>query len=397
MSFNGLGNGTIDDPYQIKTLKHLNSVNEEPDAHYILMNNIDASDTKYWHSGEGFEPIGTFHPVLMWKKFTGSFDGQHYVISGLYINRPDDDWIGLFGYIEGDDCIIKNVCVEDCEIIGRDYVGGLVGKNQCTILNSHVTGSIKGEEEVGGLVGRNDDGIIHKSYANVTVQGAYVGGLIGRMSGGEIYDCYAVGSVYGTNRAGGLCSFCDYGMFYNCFAAVEVTGDYYLDTLSGGGILNKSENCFCDVDVCGFANGSSFEKTTEEMKTKSTFVDAEWDFDNIWGMDPNINDGYPNLEKSKVVSVNNFTAFNTQANIRIFPNPAFNNVTLQININKSSRYSSLAVYSLNSELIMKEFDNLLLKGSNEIPLSFKGLSKGSYFCVLTINGKRFVKKINLVK
>ena len=57
-------------------------------AHYILINDIDASDTSTWNCGAGFKPIGGI--------FNGSFDGRGYNISDLYINRPFTDNVGLF-------------------------------------------------------------------------------------------------------------------------------------------------------------------------------------------------------------------------------------------------------------------------------------------------------------
>ena len=44
-------------------------------------------------SSAGFVPIGDA------TKFTGSFDGQGRTISNLTINRPTNDYVGLFGYV----------------------------------------------------------------------------------------------------------------------------------------------------------------------------------------------------------------------------------------------------------------------------------------------------------
>jgi hypothetical protein len=42
-------------------------MNDDLDAQYILMNDIDASATEEWNGGAGFVPIGCF---------IGYFDGQ---------------------------------------------------------------------------------------------------------------------------------------------------------------------------------------------------------------------------------------------------------------------------------------------------------------------------------
>lgn len=53
ISFSGNGSGTEADPYQITTVEQLQEMNDELDAHYILMNDIDASDTENWNGGAG--------------------------------------------------------------------------------------------------------------------------------------------------------------------------------------------------------------------------------------------------------------------------------------------------------------------------------------------------------
>ena len=63
-------------------------------AHYVLVDDIDASATASWDGGKGFSPIGDpAHP------FAGSFDGQGHTISGLRIDRFGNvtTYIALFG------------------------------------------------------------------------------------------------------------------------------------------------------------------------------------------------------------------------------------------------------------------------------------------------------------
>ena len=51
---------------------------------YKLVNDIDASGTVHWNGGKGFKPIGSGG---YYNEFTGSLDGQNFVVSGLHINR----------------------------------------------------------------------------------------------------------------------------------------------------------------------------------------------------------------------------------------------------------------------------------------------------------------------
>jgi hypothetical protein len=52
LAFSGIGAGKEEDPYQITTVEQLQEMNDDLDAHYILMNDIDASDTENWNVGD---------------------------------------------------------------------------------------------------------------------------------------------------------------------------------------------------------------------------------------------------------------------------------------------------------------------------------------------------------
>jgi hypothetical protein len=69
------------------------------------------------------------------------------------------------------------------------------------------------------------------------------------------------------------------GDISNCYSAGMATGQKYVGWL--GLIINAT------------GEGGGEGKTTEEMKDKATF--AGWDFEKVWGMDENVNDGYPYL------------------------------------------------------------------------------------------------------
>lgn len=175
------------------------------DGDYVLTKDIDAAATSGWNSGAGFAPIGKDYDT----PFTGSFDGQDHVITGLTINRSDQDRVGLFGYI-GEKAFLKNLALKNCLVTSTSYeayVGGLVGHNDGTISACYVTGTVTGTGYyvyVGGLVGANEKGTIRASYATGKVTGSgsdesYVGGLVGgNDKGGAITVCYATGTVTGT-------------------------------------------------------------------------------------------------------------------------------------------------------------------------------------------------------
>lgn len=139
-------------------------------GYYALGSNIDASATSGWNddgSGGyyGFAPVGNDTT-----QFTGTFDGLNHTISNLYINRPSQDYVGLFGYTDSGSSV-SNVGLVGGSVTGYYNVGGLVGYNLGDIANSFTTGAVSGNKPVGGLVGENYGGNIDNSYATGTING----------------------------------------------------------------------------------------------------------------------------------------------------------------------------------------------------------------------------------
>lgn len=58
--FSGAGSGTESDPYQVTNVCQLQEMKYDLDAHYIIIYDIDTSDTENWSNGLGFESIITF-------------------------------------------------------------------------------------------------------------------------------------------------------------------------------------------------------------------------------------------------------------------------------------------------------------------------------------------------
>lgn len=256
------GSGTPEAPYQIANLGNLYWIAENSDrwsSSYIQTADIDASST---NSGEGWRPIGCWYNTSSENSpFTGSYNGDNYSISSLYINRPDTKYVGLFGYV-GEGGMISNVALNGVVVTGNNYVGGLVGRNEGEITGSCATGSVTGNLHVGGLVGINYGeitnsyaggmvsgtginvgglagtnllGTITKSYATNTVIGTdnSVGGLVGLTSSGTITDSYATGAVTGNNQVGGLVGQNTISEITNSYASGYITGNDRVDGLVG--------------------------------------------------------------------------------------------------------------------------------------------------------------------
>jgi len=188
------GNGTEENPYQIANWSHLNNIRDYLDDHFILMNDLRVTTAGYakWASptaneGKGWQPIGTHNDP-----FTETFDGQEYEIRDLYSSRPDEGYIGLFGYVDGGG-IIGNLGVVNANVTTGAIVGSLVGFNCGTVSNCYSTGNIVGYMCVGGLVGINS-GTVSDCYCTGSVTDNYyagfVGGLVGQNYDGTVSNSY---------------------------------------------------------------------------------------------------------------------------------------------------------------------------------------------------------------
>ncbi len=233
--------------------------------------------------GMGFVPIGTSS-----NRFTGSLEGHGNTVSGLYINRPETDQIGLFGTI-GSQGTVSGVGLLEGEVIGESYVGLLAGSNFGTVEDSYSTGSVIGNyRRTGGLIGNNEGGIVRRCYSTADVTGAdnVAGGLVGmNIAAGFIANSYAHGDVTGASLVGGLSGNNYRASITRSYATGNVSGVGSVGGLSGGIFEGSVVQSFYDLETTGQSDtGKGEPKTTAEMMTQSTFTDVDWDFDDTWHM-----------------------------------------------------------------------------------------------------------------
>ncbi|MCA1901310.1 MAG: PASTA domain-containing protein [Candidatus Hydrogenedens sp.] len=238
---------------QIRSIEELQMIGNSPDypldGDYELVQDIDASGTAQWNEGAGFIPIGDqLHP------FSGTFNGNEHKIVGLHINRPEEDYVGLFRSI-GPDGILWNFGIEDANITGGNYVGIITGLNSGILTQCYVTGSVSGIIAVGGLISSN--------Y-------------------GEIENCYSTATTSGIGYVAGLV-FVNYNKMTNCYSSGAVLGEYETGGLTYDNLDGIVTNCYWDVQTSGQSwSDGGIGKSTEEMKQLITFDD--WDFVNVWGI-----------------------------------------------------------------------------------------------------------------
>jgi hypothetical protein len=315
------GSGTETDPYQIGTVadwQELMADSNDWNANFIMIADINLQ-------GIPLIPVG--NDLFEYLPFTGIFDGNGHIIRNAAINMPETNkpevWhIGLFGIVDSNGQI-RNLGVEDANMVGVRDVAGLAGLSAGTITNCYATGKIgiwygancaglvglnrgiisrchadcdvNNAGGSGGLVGRNEGGTITDSYAGGTVfgQSMYVGGLVGKNTGyydenngilvfGTIVRCYATGSVlsYGSCVGGlvganplddytgmGLCSVTD------CYASGAVTG--YGSKV--GGLVGENYGYTTNCYAVGAVNGNSNVKGLIGSGWSFRVVNCFWD------------------------------------------------------------------------------------------------------------------------
>jgi hypothetical protein len=257
----GGGTGEPNDPYQIWDANHMNAIGADPcdwDKHFILMADIDLSA----YTGTSFNIIGTGHfeysPTMTYwfvgAPFTGVFDGNGHSISNFTYEYSGDEFVGLFGCVDGESAQIKNLGLRDVDIYAHfgDRVGPLVGLLfNGTVINCYTQGgSVSGDYRVGGLIGQSDEpASICNCYTDVNVSSNdNIGGLVGTNLG-TITDCYSTGEVSGIYYVGGLAG-SNGGTVSNCYSFGLVSGGYAVGGMVGdnGGIIN---NCYTNGSISG--------------------------------------------------------------------------------------------------------------------------------------------------
>ena len=185
------GSGTEDDPYLIESIEDLVALSNETnksghskynDTYIKLAVNLDFNldfsycdpttkvsekENRIIEQDENGTDIKTFlttgtgfNPIV----FSGDFDGNGKEIRNLYINRPEEDDVALFGEIRyGDEICVKKLGVTG-EITGNTYVGGIVGhlNEPGKIEYCFNKANIKGDSAVGGIVG-----LVHEDYSEI--------------------------------------------------------------------------------------------------------------------------------------------------------------------------------------------------------------------------------------
>ncbi len=324
------GSGAPDDPFQIDTAEQFIAIAYRPvdfDKSFVLTADLDFRGV----DSNDVLPIG-----LEQLAFSGRFDGRGHSLSNLSILRPGDQCVGVFGVVgpssvfprgqrinytvEDNDRFgwgygqsgsrfdppppawtvpIGNLHLCDVTVVGREYVGGLIGLGQVVVEDCSVNGEVIGLSMVGGLLGRSMRGGLARCSVDASVTGEFaVGGLTGATWPGDgltVEDCHVRGGVTGQLHTGGLigssqgskkgdsirrCSAaCDVQGRYvtggclglavganiaQCSARGAVTGESWLGGFAGQIPYTTISDSYCISDVSGHRRVGGFVGWTRE-------------------------------------------------------------------------------------------------------------------------------------
>ena len=173
-------------PAEIYSWQDLQAMRQNLSENYVLKQNIAFPDLDGNGKGDyDFEPVGrslngsksTFKGI----SFSGIFDGGRHSIQYLYIDRPDENYVGLFGMLDKEASVF-NVTLLDVYVVGKRFTGAMTGflVNMKSIKDTHFTGTVMLEKGIaGGLLPEINKNEISIGGGNVMLQGSVMpGGLL---------------------------------------------------------------------------------------------------------------------------------------------------------------------------------------------------------------------------
>ena len=220
------GKGTADSPYQIRTAAELywfaalvngtltDGTSKNPSACAVLVSDITVNENllsskldendepKDNVNIESWTPIGYYISSSDYVYYEGTFDGNGYSISGLYVKYTNQSRASFIGAIK-DGCV-KNIAILDSYFEGSEFIGGIVGYSiNGFIKNCLFSGTVKGPNRVGGICGAAyGECTISDCFSNAQIlvndANNYYGGICGQGMGSivKLRNCVYNNSLY---------------------------------------------------------------------------------------------------------------------------------------------------------------------------------------------------------
>ncbi len=248
--------------------------------------------------GTEWTPIGIKKSDTESFPFKGTFEGNNNIISGIYINKPQEDltenqYLGLFGYVRTGE--LKNLVLKDSYVSGYGYSGILCGVsnsyskvNNITVFDSYINsitrvglvlgftsrvsannaisynGVVKGKDRIGGVIGElRTNSELNNSYSNVnvvndgTVRLSGTGGIVGLSYGSILDNLISMSKVSGYSDVGGVVGHFENGSkLTNSVSYADVSGTNMI-----GGVIGACSGYSGDNFL---ENIKSYAKVTEK-------------------------------------------------------------------------------------------------------------------------------------
>ena len=345
--------GSIDNPYLIENLGNLRWLSEHSEVwgskteryYFKQTAAIDAQDTITWNEGKGFSTIGNASSISKDENqelyfnsaFFGYYDGGNFSISNIYISNEgsftETRFASFWGALE--EANITSVRLDNILYqIKNSVVGAFCNFSQNSIItNCSITGNIIVNDvprlDISGnyISDSTASGLIHQSWKNnitncfstVNIISAHnspinMNGLVYEVANSTISNSYYKGAMLNpdTQSSGLICSFLESEMI-NCYAYITTNAPIY--GISWNPSDSTAQNCyfyknsmikkaFPKAAVNNFFSNMIFKEDygvkyigngldSKDFKKKDAFKGFE--FDTIWAIEPEINEGIPYL------------------------------------------------------------------------------------------------------
>lgn len=189
-------------------------------AEYTIRLGVDivfnTGSVEDWAAGD--TPANSYTPI---PEFSGTFDGDGHIISGVYFYDGGAGNVGLFSTLNG--ATVKNLAIVNSMIVGSTQVGALVGRirgNAATISDIYSDAMIFAtKHHAGGIVGALETSTDRPMNGQTSIErcafsgsvsaftGQYSGGILSNSNGVEfiLRNCINMGEIgANTKRAGGI-------------------------------------------------------------------------------------------------------------------------------------------------------------------------------------------------
>lgn len=239
------GDGTQSKPYEVENELQLRNIQRLISSNYFDYCDKNYSLTQDITLLQEFQPIASSI-----EPFIGKFNGRHYSIYNLYINKPNTDYVGLFSYIGTGSTIEKlNIRPEvisseqvNGSVHGRNYVGAIAGYSQGFIWDCSNSENVTGNDYVGGLSGRAYN--ISRSFNTALISGNnYVGGITGHIEGSSVQLSFNSGYIIVNGTYGGGIAGKNSQQIDTCYNSGNIESDSIDDVYVGtykGGIVGQN-------------------------------------------------------------------------------------------------------------------------------------------------------------